>query len=71
MERGGFVFWQKDIETMPRAEIRALQLKKLQHTVKWNPYGCNSPHDPCYFWTISGGQHQMYEHTGCDPLKNK
>ena len=36
MERGGFVFWQKDIETMPRAEIRALQLKKLQHTVKWS-----------------------------------
>ena len=36
MERSGFVFWQKDIETMSRAEIRALQLKKLQHTVKWS-----------------------------------
>ena len=30
------MFWQKDAETMPRAEIRALQLKKLQHTVKWS-----------------------------------
>ena len=30
------MFWQEDAETMPRAEIRALQLKKLQHTVKWS-----------------------------------
>jgi len=29
------VFWQKDAETMPRAQIKELQLKKLQHTVKW------------------------------------
>lgn len=29
------MFWQKDAETMPRAQIKELQLKKLQHTVKW------------------------------------
>ena len=29
------MFWQKDAETMPRAQIKELQLKKLHHTVKW------------------------------------
>ena len=29
------MFWQNDAETMPRAQIKELQLKKLHHTVKW------------------------------------
>ena len=28
------MFWQKDIETMPRQELEKLQLKKLQWVVK-------------------------------------
>ena len=35
IKESDFLFWQKDAETMPRGEIRALQLKKLQHTVRW------------------------------------